>query len=120
MVFLVQGMVPPGRFQATCVSGAPPGPDHVLQGQQKQNQAQEKSPDRAMANTSAMALGTKPMLLYHISIWHIFGSVSSLVQGHPVGFRRDIGTPPLILGSGNANKDVLEVKWMVLSGYLPL
>ena len=62
-------MVPPGRFQATCVSGAPLGPDRVLQGQQKQNQAQEKSPDRATANTSAMALGTKPVLLYHIYIF---------------------------------------------------
>ena len=60
MVFLFKGMVPPRRFQATCVSGAPPGPNHVLQGQQKPNQAQEKSPDGAMANTSAVALGTKP------------------------------------------------------------
>ena len=27
-------MVPPGRFKATCVSGAPTGPDRALQGQQ--------------------------------------------------------------------------------------
>ena len=66
MVFLFKDMVPPRQFQATCVSGAPAGPDRVLQGQQKQNQAQEKSPDRAMPNTSAMALRTKPVLLYHI------------------------------------------------------
>ena len=39
---MFQGMVPPGLFQATCVSGAPPGPNRVLQGQQKQNEAQEK------------------------------------------------------------------------------
>ena len=62
MVFLFKGMLPPGRFGATCVSGAPPGPDHVLQGQQKQNQAQERNPDRALANTSVMVLGIKPML----------------------------------------------------------
>ena len=42
MVFVFKGMVPPGLFQATCVSGAPPGPNRVLQGQQKQNEAQEK------------------------------------------------------------------------------
>ena len=74
MVFLFKGMVPHGRFQATCVSvsGAPPGPDRVLQGQQKQNQAQEKSPNRAVANTSALALGTKPVLLYHIQIYIIY------------------------------------------------
>ena len=36
------GMVPPGLFQATCVSGAPPGPNRVLQGQQKEDEAQEK------------------------------------------------------------------------------
>ena len=51
--------MPPSRFKATCVSGAPPGPNRVLPGQQKQNEAQEKSPGRAMANTSAVALGTK-------------------------------------------------------------
>ena len=34
--------MPPGRFHATCVSGAPPGPNRVLQGQQKQNEAKEK------------------------------------------------------------------------------
>ena len=28
---MFKGMVPPGRFQATCVSGAPPGPNRVLQ-----------------------------------------------------------------------------------------
>ena len=39
---MFKGMVPPGLFQATCVSGAPPGPNRVLQGQQKQNEAQEK------------------------------------------------------------------------------
>ena len=39
---MFKGMVPLGRFQATCVSGAPPGPNRVLQGQQKQNEAQEK------------------------------------------------------------------------------
>ena len=39
---MFKGMVPPGRFQATCVSGTPPGPNRVLQGQQKQNEAQEK------------------------------------------------------------------------------
>ena len=39
---MFNGMVPPGRFQATCVSGAPPGPNGVLQGRQKQNEAQEK------------------------------------------------------------------------------
>ena len=60
MVLFFKGMVLPGRLQATCVSGAPPGPNRVLQGQQKQNQAQEKSPERAMANTSTVALGTKP------------------------------------------------------------
>ena len=57
---MFKGMVPPGLFQATCVSGAPPGQHRVLQGQQKQNQAHEKSPNTAMANTSAVALGTKP------------------------------------------------------------
>ena len=30
---MFKGMVPPGLFQATCVSGAPPGPNRVLQGQ---------------------------------------------------------------------------------------
>ena len=39
---MFKGMVPPGRFKATCVSGAPPRPNRVLQGQQKQNEAQEK------------------------------------------------------------------------------
>ena len=39
---MFKGMVPPGLFQATCVSGAPPGPNRVLQGQQKQNEAHEK------------------------------------------------------------------------------
>ena len=39
---MFKGMVPPGLFQATCVSGAPPGPNRVLQGQRKQNEAQEK------------------------------------------------------------------------------
>ena len=39
---MFKGMVHPGRFQATCVCGAPPGPNRVLQGQQKQNEAQEK------------------------------------------------------------------------------
>ena len=39
---MFKGMVPPGLFQATCVSGAPPGPNRVLQGQHKQNEAQEK------------------------------------------------------------------------------
>ena len=39
---MFKGMVPPGLFQATCVSGAPAGPNRVLQGQQKQNEAQEK------------------------------------------------------------------------------
>ena len=39
---MFKGMVPPGRFQAACVSGGPPGPNRVLQDQQKQNQAQEK------------------------------------------------------------------------------
>ena len=52
MVFVFKGMVPPGLFQATCVSGAPPGPNRVLQGQQKQNEAQEKKE-----------------LLYHIYIY---------------------------------------------------
>ena len=52
MVFVFKGMVPPGLFQATCVSGAPPGPNRVLQGQQKQNEAQEKKE-----------------LLYHICIY---------------------------------------------------
>ena len=42
VVFVFKVMVPYGRFQATCVSGAPPGPNRVLQGQQKQNEAQEK------------------------------------------------------------------------------
>ena len=28
--------------------------------------------------------------------------------------------PPPILGSGNTKKHVLEVNWMVISGYLPL
>ena len=60
MVFLLNGMVPPGSFQATCVSGAPTGPNGVLHGQQKQNHAQEKSRDTSKANTSAVALGTKP------------------------------------------------------------
>ena len=36
------GMVPRDGFQATCVSGAPPGPTLVLQGQHKENEAQEK------------------------------------------------------------------------------
>ena len=35
-------MVPPGLFQATCVSCAPPGPNCVLQGQEKCNEAHEK------------------------------------------------------------------------------
>ena len=39
---MFKGMVPPSLFQATCVSGTPPGPNRVLQGQQKQNEAQEK------------------------------------------------------------------------------
>ena len=56
---LFQGMDPPGRMQATCVSVAPHGPNRVMQGQRKQNQAQEKSSNKAMANTSALALGTK-------------------------------------------------------------
>ena len=46
----VYGHGAPGS-RATCVSGTPPGPDCVLQGQQEQKQAQEKSPNRAMANT---------------------------------------------------------------------
>ena len=66
MVFLFHSMVPPGRFEAACVSGAPPRPNRVLQGQQKQNQAQEKSLDKAMANTSAVTLGTTLVLLYHM------------------------------------------------------
>ena len=52
MVFVFKGMVPAGLFQATCVSGAPRGPNRVLQGQQKQNEAQEKKE-----------------LLYHIYIY---------------------------------------------------
>ena len=39
---MFKGMVPPGLFQAICVSGAPPRPNRVLQGQQKKNEAQEK------------------------------------------------------------------------------
>ena len=39
---MFKGMVPPCLFQGTCVSGAPPGPNCVLQGQHKQNEAQEK------------------------------------------------------------------------------
>ena len=39
---MFKGMVPPGRFHATCVRGGPPEPNRVLQGQQKQNHAQEK------------------------------------------------------------------------------
>ena len=39
---MFKGMVPPGLFQASCVSGAPPGPNRVLQGQQRQNEAQPK------------------------------------------------------------------------------
>ena len=39
---MFKGVVPPGRFQATWVSGAPPGPNRVLQVQQNQNEPQEK------------------------------------------------------------------------------
>ena len=49
---MFKGMVPPGLFQATCVSGAPTGPNRVLQGQRKENEGQEKKE-----------------LLYHIYIY---------------------------------------------------
>ena len=43
------------------------------------------------------------------------------VQDHRVGFGTEGGTPPPpILGSGNTKKHVLEVNWIVISGYLLL
>ena len=51
---------------------------------------------------------------------HTKCSISTKVQGHQVGFGRDGGNQPPILGSGNTKKHVLEVNWMVISGYLPL
>ena len=54
------------------------------------------------------------------NIWHMLSSVSTLVQGVQGVQGREVGTRPPILGSGNTRKHVLEVNWMVISGYLPL
>ena len=51
---------------------------------------------------------------------HRFTNVSTRVQGHRLGFGTEGGTPPPILGSGNTKKHVLEVNWIVISGYLLL
>ena len=53
----------------------------------------------------------------YIYIWHMLTNVSTRVQGHQGGLGWGVGTPPPILRSGNTKKHVLEVNWMVISGY---
>ena len=55
-----------------------------------------------------------------IYVWHIFGSMPTRVQGWTGGLGEGCSPPPPILGSANTKKHVLEVNWMVISGYLPL
>ena len=56
----------------------------------------------------------------YIYIWHMFTNIPTSVQGHRGGLGWGVGTPPPILGSENTKKHVLEVNWMVISGYLPV
>ena len=48
-------------------------------------------------------------------------NVPTRVRGHRVGFVREVGPPATPhVGVGKHKKHVLEVSWMVISGYLPL
>ena len=100
---MFKGMVPPGLFQATCVSGAPSGPNRVLQGQQKKMRLKKR----------------RSFYIINIYIRRI-RNFPPPTLGQPVHFGTRLGTPPPILGSGNTKKYVLEVNWMVISGYLNL
>ena len=69
-----------------------------------------------------LRVGIKPdvperYIYIYIYIWHMLTNVSTRVQGHRGGLGWGVGTPPPILRSGNTKKHVLEVNWMVISGY---